>query len=306
MVPLKNESGPLRCLDHRHPPRRGTHLANAPLISFDEGFGLVRINPIAPWSDEVMQDYIDTNGVLVNPLCRRRLSVDRLRTARAKPEPDPTSAVAVGPAAPRQNVGCTHDHHRYQQSRRRRVYRRVPEDEFTTPGRTRIRAIHIFREVAGEFERPVILFSGGKDSTVLLHLALKAFWPAPLPFALLHVDTGHNLPEIIEFRDEIVERHNLRLHVASVEEYLTDGRLTERPTASAIRCRPSTARRDHREPVRRGVRRRSPRRGAFARQGADLLPCATPSASGIPSVSVGTVEPVQRPARTGRTRACSR
>ncbi len=80
----------------------------------------------------------------------------------------------------------------------------VPEDEFTTLDALESEAIHIFREVAGEFERPVILFSGGKDSTVLLHLALKAFWPAPLPFALLHVDTGHNLPEIIECRDEIV------------------------------------------------------------------------------------------------------
>ncbi|MFZ2510091.1 MAG: sulfate adenylyltransferase subunit CysD [Gordonia sp. (in: high G+C Gram-positive bacteria)] len=100
---------------------------------------------------------------------------------------------------------------------------------FTTLDALESEAIHIFREVAGEFERPVILFSGGKDSTLLLHLALKAFWPAPLPFSLLHVDTGHNLPEIIEFRDEIVERHNLRLHVASVEEYLADGRLAERP-----------------------------------------------------------------------------
>lgn len=90
-------------------------------------------------------------------------------------------------------------------------------------------SIHIFREVAGEFERPVILFSGGKDSTVLLHLALKAFWPAPLPFALLHVDTGHNLPEVLEFRDRVVARHGLRLHIASVEDYLADGRLSERP-----------------------------------------------------------------------------
>ncbi|AMT73674.1 sulfate adenylyltransferase subunit CysD [Mycobacteroides immunogenum] len=90
-------------------------------------------------------------------------------------------------------------------------------------------SIHIIREVAGEFERPVLLFSGGKDSTVLLHIALKAFWPAPLPFALLHVDTGHNLPEVLAFRDEIVERHNLRLVVSNVEDYLADGRLTERP-----------------------------------------------------------------------------
>jgi sulfate adenylyltransferase subunit 2 len=90
-------------------------------------------------------------------------------------------------------------------------------------------AIHIIREVAGEFDRPVILFSGGKDSTVLLHLAVKAFWPAPVPFPLLHVDTGHNFDEVIAFRDRTVERHGLRLVVASVQDYLDDGRLTERP-----------------------------------------------------------------------------
>ncbi|MGI8310793.1 sulfate adenylyltransferase subunit CysD [Saccharopolyspora hattusasensis] len=89
-------------------------------------------------------------------------------------------------------------------------------------------AIHIFREVAGEFDRPVILFSGGKDSTVLVHLALKAFWPAPVPFPLLHVDTGHNFPEVLAFRDELVERHDLRLVVASVQDYIDDGRLQER------------------------------------------------------------------------------
>ena len=90
-------------------------------------------------------------------------------------------------------------------------------------------AIHIFREVAGEFDRPVILFSGGKDSTLLLHLAVKAFWPAPVPFPLLHVDTGHNFDEVIDFRDRMVERYGLRLVVAHVEDWLADGRLTERP-----------------------------------------------------------------------------
>jgi len=90
-------------------------------------------------------------------------------------------------------------------------------------------AIHVFREVAGEFERPVILFSGGKDSTLLLHLAIKAFWPAPVPFALLHVDTGHNLQEVLNFRDKVVAQHNLRLHVVKVQDYLDDGRLAERP-----------------------------------------------------------------------------
>jgi sulfate adenylyltransferase subunit 2 len=90
-------------------------------------------------------------------------------------------------------------------------------------------AIHIFREVAGEFDRPVILFSGGKDSTLLLHLAIKAFWPAPVPFGLLHVDTGHNFDEVIDFRDRMVAKHNLRLVVAGVQDYLDDGRLAERP-----------------------------------------------------------------------------
>lgn len=90
-------------------------------------------------------------------------------------------------------------------------------------------AVHIFREVAGEFERPVILFSGGKDSIVMLHLALKAFAPAPLPFALLHVDTGHNFPEVLAYRDRTVAGHGLRLHVASVQEFIDDGRLRERP-----------------------------------------------------------------------------
>ncbi|MEV1291563.1 sulfate adenylyltransferase subunit CysD [Pseudonocardia sp. NPDC049635] len=89
-------------------------------------------------------------------------------------------------------------------------------------------AIHVFREVAGEFDRPVILFSGGKDSTLLVHLAVKAFAPAAVPFGLLHVDTGHNYPEVIEFRDRTAERFGLRLEVAHVEDYLADGRLVER------------------------------------------------------------------------------
>lgn len=66
-------------------------------------------------------------------------------------------------------------------------------------------AIHIIREVVAEFDRPGLLFSGGKDSVVMLHLARKAFWPAPVPFPLIHVDTGHNFPEVLEYRDRIVK-----------------------------------------------------------------------------------------------------
>ncbi|MFJ9821206.1 sulfate adenylyltransferase subunit CysD [Streptomyces sp. NPDC101151] len=90
-------------------------------------------------------------------------------------------------------------------------------------------AVHIVREVAGEFERPVILFSGGKDSAVMLHLALKAFAPAPLHFALLHVDTGHNFPEVLAYRDRVVKQHGLQLHVSSVQEFIDSGELRERP-----------------------------------------------------------------------------
>lgn len=90
-------------------------------------------------------------------------------------------------------------------------------------------SIHIFREVAATFANPVLLFSGGKDSVVMLHLAAKAFWPAPVPFEVLHVDTGHNFDEVITYRDEAVEFYGARLKVASVQDYIDDGRLTERP-----------------------------------------------------------------------------
>jgi sulfate adenylyltransferase subunit 2 len=90
-------------------------------------------------------------------------------------------------------------------------------------------SIHIFREVAGEFERPVLLFSGGKDSVVMLHLAVRAFAPGGIPFTLLHVDTGHNFPEVLDYRDATVERFGVHLVVARVQDYLDDGRLRERP-----------------------------------------------------------------------------
>ena len=90
-------------------------------------------------------------------------------------------------------------------------------------------SIHIIREVVAEFERPVLLFSGGKDSVVVLHLAAKAFFPGKVPFPVLHVDTGHNFPEVIEFRDRTVERLGLKLVVASVQEYIDRGVLFERP-----------------------------------------------------------------------------
>src|SRR5436309_82798 len=90
-------------------------------------------------------------------------------------------------------------------------------------------SIHIIREVAAEFERPVLLFSGGKDSVIMLHLAAKAFSPARIPFPVMHVDTGHNFAEVLDFRDRTVERLGVRLVVASVEESIRSGRVRERP-----------------------------------------------------------------------------
>ncbi len=101
-------------------------------------------------------------------------------------------------------------------------------------------AIHIFREVAAEFERPVLLFSGGKDSIVMLRVAEKAFWPAPLPFPLLHVDTGHNFAEVLEFRDRRVAELGARLVVASVQEAIDAGRVAEETGRRASRNRLQT------------------------------------------------------------------
>lgn len=88
-------------------------------------------------------------------------------------------------------------------------------------------AIHIIREVAAEFERPVLLFSGGKDSIVMLHLALKAFAPGRLPFPVMHVDTGHNFDEVLQARDDLVAQSGVRLVVASVQEDIDAGRVVE-------------------------------------------------------------------------------
>jgi len=103
-------------------------------------------------------------------------------------------------------------------------------------------AIHIFREVAAEFERPVLLFSGGKDSIVLLRLAEKAFWPARFPFPVMHVDTGHNFPEVTRFRDRAIATLGARLIVASVQESIDAGRVVEEtgPRASRNRLQTTT------------------------------------------------------------------
>ena len=88
-------------------------------------------------------------------------------------------------------------------------------------------SIYVMREVAAQFGKPALLFSGGKDSIVMVHLAQKAFWPAKLPFPLVHVDTGHNFPETIEFRDALVKDVGAELIVGSVQDEIDAGRATE-------------------------------------------------------------------------------
>jgi sulfate adenylyltransferase subunit 2 len=101
-------------------------------------------------------------------------------------------------------------------------------------------SIHVIREAVAEAERPVLLFSGGKDSAVLLRLAVKAFWPARLPFPVMHVDTGHNFEEVLEFRDRTVAELGAELIVASVQQAIDEGRVVEETGANASRNRLQT------------------------------------------------------------------
>lgn len=96
-------------------------------------------------------------------------------------------------------------------------------------------SIYVLREVAAQFEKPVMLFSGGKDSIVMFHLARKAFFPAKVPFPLLHVDTGHNFPETIKFRDDLVEQTGVELIVGSVQQSIDEGKVVEEKGYNASR-----------------------------------------------------------------------
>jgi len=133
-------------------------------------------------------------------------------------------------------------------------------------------AIHIFREVAAEFERPVLLFSGGKDSLVMLRLAQKAFFPARIPFSVMHVDTGHNFPEVLALRDRRVQELKVQLIVASVQEAIDNGSLYELPDGTRNRLQTAVlldALEKH--PVHGDFRRGPAGRGQGQGQGTHLL-----------------------------------
>ena len=148
----------------------------------------------------------------------------------APPAPCPaTAARAVGRDRTRPSAACTYDTAHMTLSPAPPILRR-DEDlsyEISHLRALESEAIHVIREVAAELERAVLLFSGGKDSAVLLHLARKAFHPGALPFPVMHVDTGHNFPEVIEYRDRMVEDLGARLIVASVQDSIDNGRVVE-------------------------------------------------------------------------------
>ena len=212
--------------------------ANTPLVTWDERNGLVKVNPVAAWTFDDLLDYAGAHQVPVNLLLSQRLPLDRLRAVHQAGRAGRGPPVRpLGRASPRPNAGCTYEH-----CHRRLERARAGRPTLASPTRLasldvlEAEAIHIIREVVAEFERPVLLFSGGKDSVVVLHLAAKAFSPGRVPFPVLHVDTGHNFPEVLAFRDETVERLGVRLEVGP-----RAGLHRRRPPAGARRRHPQPA-----------------------------------------------------------------
>ena len=164
-------------------------------------------------------------------------------------------------------------------------------------------SIHIMREVAAEFERPVLLFSGGKDSALMLKLAEKAFWPARIPFPLMHVDTGHNFPEVLDYRDRRAAELGAPLVVASVQKSIDEGRVHEETGPKATRNRLQSVTlldgiEEHGFDAVFGGGGRRRRQGPGQGAGLQLPRRLRPVGPQEPAARA--VEPLQRPAPQGR------
>ena len=209
--------------------------ANTPLITFDERNGLIKVNPVASLVVRRTDRLRHRARGRGEPTRRQRLPVDRLRSVHQarrrgrRPALRPLGRTLQDRMrTPPMSIIDTLAATRRVSSPAASPSSLNDQGSLTGLDLLEAEAIHIIREVVAEFERPVLLFSGGKDSVLVLHLAARAFAPGRIPFPVLHVDTGHNFDEVIRFRDETVERLGLKLEVARVQDYIDDGRLAER------------------------------------------------------------------------------
>ena len=224
--------------------------AATPKLEHDERRGIWKLNPLADWSEKEIWSYIFEHDLPYNPLHDE---------GYASIGCAPCTLPGRGPRGPLGGRGQDRVRHPRGAALDVRSGRisHLPDgvtasklSGVMTPFQYELshlqaleaESIHIFREVAAEFERPVLLFSGGKDSIVLLRLAEKAFRPGRFPFPIMHVDTGHNFPEVIEFRDRIASAIGERLIVASVQDSIDNGRVAEEtgPRASRNRLQTTT------------------------------------------------------------------
>ena len=291
---------------------RGRRAPRRELIERDERRGLWKYNPLAHWTDKDLWRRINERDLPYNPLHDQGYE-----SIGCAPCTQP-GAGREGRWAGTEKTECGLHVMSPRQLADERHMRDAAGSEMSVAARPQLshlralesEAIHVMREVAAEFERPVLLFSGGKDSIVLLRLAEKAFRPAPFPFPLMHVDTGHNFPEVIEFRDRRVAELGERLIVASVQDSIDSGRVVEEtgPRASRNRLQTVTlldAIAEHGFDAAFGGARRDEER-ARAKERDVLLPRRLRPV-GPEEPAPGAVEPLQRahPARAS-TCACSR
>ncbi len=207
---LKGAQGWIAGIRREHSADR----AHVPLAAWDEAHALIKVNPLADWTSQELTAYIAANNVPGQSAARSRLRLDRLRALH------PRGAARRGPARRALVVGArgeegVRDSHESQPQGEGRMTALVSHLKLLEA-----ESIHIFREAAAQFRAPVLLYSIGKDSTVLLHLARKAFWPAKPPFPLLHVDTTWKFRDMIAFRDKTVRDFGLDLIVHTNHEGL--------------------------------------------------------------------------------------
>ena len=216
--------------------------ADAPKLGWDAAHELWKANPLADWSDDDCWAYIRERGLPVQRVARPRLLVHR-RHALDAPGRRPRGPLGRQRPdrvrAARFPLRSRRSRHLRSLGRLRRAYAAgLMQQELVHLSHLdelEAEAVHIMRELAAELERPVLLFSGGKDSIVLLRLAEKAFRPGKFPFPVMHVDTGHNFPEVIEYRDRRVAELGETLLVASVQESIDKGRVVEETGPRASR-----------------------------------------------------------------------